>query len=223
MQISKFPILLCALALCGGMTLRAEDNAAQAAARAALMQKMQQIEGNAATATGWAAPVQTPATRPAQEVSATTAPMTTETGDTPAQAAARAALEAKYQQLGSKAAATSECSAAVQSTSATASAPAVCLAAPMTNEMGDTPAQAAARVALEAKYRQLGAHSLSMHKFTKGYAPSGGMAERQIIAPPPPVSLSKAEKLSWLLSKYESDQLSPEQYQKMRADIIAGN
>ena len=50
MQISKFSILLCALALCGGMTLRAEDNAAQAAARAALMQKMQQLEGNAATA-----------------------------------------------------------------------------------------------------------------------------------------------------------------------------
>ncbi len=216
MQISKFPILLCALALCGGMTLRAEDNAAQAAARAALMQKMQQLEGNAATATGWAAPVQAPATRPAPAVSDTTALMTTEMGDTPAQAAARAALEAKYQQLGDKAAATSESSAA-------ASAPAVCVAAPMTNEMGDTPAQAAARVALEAKYRQIGAHSLALHKFTKGSASSGGMAERQIIAPPPPVSLSKAEKLSWLLSKYESDQLSPEQYQKMRADIISGN
>lgn len=50
MQTYKFPLWLCALALCGAMTLHAQDNAAQAAARIALLQKMQEADTNAPAA-----------------------------------------------------------------------------------------------------------------------------------------------------------------------------
>ena len=46
MQIPKFPFWICALMLCGAPTLRAMDNPAQAAARVALEQKLQELDGN---------------------------------------------------------------------------------------------------------------------------------------------------------------------------------
>ena len=49
MQISKFPLWFCALALTGGMILHAQDNPAQAAARAALEQKMKELDENPAS------------------------------------------------------------------------------------------------------------------------------------------------------------------------------
>ena len=47
MQISKFPVWICALASAGAMTLHAQDNAAQAAARAALLQKLNELDAPA--------------------------------------------------------------------------------------------------------------------------------------------------------------------------------
>ena len=46
MQISKFPLWICALALSGGMTLHAQDTQAQAAARQALEQKMNELDAS---------------------------------------------------------------------------------------------------------------------------------------------------------------------------------
>lgn len=43
-----------------------------------------------------------------------------------------------------------------------------------------------------------------------------------IQAPPPPVSAQQQEQLNELLQRYEADQISPEQYQAGRAKILAG-
>lgn len=51
MLISKFSLWTCALALCGGLTLHAQDNPAQAAARAALNQKMLELDANPSATT----------------------------------------------------------------------------------------------------------------------------------------------------------------------------
>lgn len=91
MQISKFPLWLCTLTVCGSMTLRADDTAAQAAARAALLQKMSELDSQPATA-----PTEAGSARTGSAAAAT---VSSGTGDTPAQAAARAALEQKLQEL----------------------------------------------------------------------------------------------------------------------------
>ncbi|HZI31518.1 MAG TPA: hypothetical protein VFF11_04200 [Candidatus Binatia bacterium] len=190
MQISKFPLWLCALTLCGGMTLRAEDTAAQAAARAALEQKMQELGGNSSAAPETAAPAQTaPAeTAPAQTITKTPAV------STPAPAAtAPAAVETTAPATGT----------------------------PMAAGSGDTPAQAAARAAVEQKLQQLGGYAPASSPAASGAVPEAVSSERQIIAPPPPVNMSKAEKLHWLLSLYISNQISPKQYQEQRAAILA--
>ena len=57
MQISKFPLWICALALCGGLTLHAQDNPAQAAARVALQKKMDELNNNPPPAPAIVAPV----------------------------------------------------------------------------------------------------------------------------------------------------------------------
>lgn len=46
MQISKFPLWICALMLCGAPTLQAVDNPDQAAARRALEQKMNELDAS---------------------------------------------------------------------------------------------------------------------------------------------------------------------------------
>jgi hypothetical protein len=195
MLISKFPLCVCALALCAGFTVRADDTPAQAAARAALMEKMQELQGGSAAAPQTSAPAQaapaavtpevpaqvatpqaapaqpTPAqTVPAQTEAASAAPMTTQTGDTPAQAAARAALETKMSEMG-------------------------------------TPAPSANTVAAQGKTPS---------------ARSAAMAGKPIIAPPLPISMSKEDKLAQLLALYRADKISPEQYHEQRAAILAG-
>lgn len=292
MQIPKFPLWLCALTVCGGMTLRADDNAAQAAARAALQKQMQAPAGQTSVAPKAAAPVKTiPKAMPRKAVAATVpvktaapvvaVPMTSENGDTPAQAAARAALQQQmHAQSGNASVApkavapakTKTISKTVpkQATAVTATAPvktaAPVVAAPMTSEIGDTPAQAAARAALQQQMQatqgnasvvtetsvpaqtapatpaavqvaipaagapltsQAGdtpAQASARAALSQKLQPQGGSAatsERQIIAPPPPVNMSKLDKLHWLNSIYEANQLSPEQYQAQRAAIMA--
>ena len=66
MQIPKVSLLICAVALSGSLTLCAQDTPAQAAARAALLEKMNELQANppaetTAPAPEAAAPVATPA------------------------------------------------------------------------------------------------------------------------------------------------------------------
>lgn len=117
MQISKISVCVCAFAICAGMAVHAGDTPAQAAARAALMQKMQELNGGTAVAPQTPAPAKTvtaapkkaaapaatkptPAAQPATSGAAAATPAATTSGDSAAQVAARAALEAKMAELG---------------------------------------------------------------------------------------------------------------------------
>jgi hypothetical protein len=219
MQISKLPLWICALALCGGLTLQAQDSAAQAAARAALMQKLNELNTNPPAATPSPAPatpapvtvapaaVATPApatetpaaatfapaavTSPAPAVASPEATGTVQPGDTAAQAAARAALEQKMQELPSGSSAAPQTSAPVQSAPAR---PAPVATAPA---MSAPPANAPAN------------------------APANVTGERTITAPAPPISMTKQEQLDRLLTLYKSNQLTPLQYHDQRAAILA--
>ena len=204
MQTSKFPLWICALTLCGGMMLHAEDTPAQAAARAALNQKMQEVEGAPAPAP------ETPAV--VEPAPATPAPVT----PPPAAAAVPAPTE------------TPAPVATPAPATATAAAPA---AAPATTEPvvvqpGDTEAQARARAALNEKMAEIGtpapapvptAASATASRVPAATAPGF----KPITAPALPINMTKAGKLEWLLSQYKADQITPEQYHKQRTEILA--
>ena len=207
MQISKFPLWICALALCGGVTLHAQDNAAQAAARAALLQKMQEING--------APPAASPAPAPAQPALAPAAP-----------AAVAPAVEIP-------AATTVVPAATTAPTAVETPAPAVATpaAAGTLAPAGDTPAQVAARAALLQKMQEIGGNpSTATSSAAATPAPAvkvetttpGRVAVAQpIVAPALPIALSKEQKLNALLSSYKADQLTPQQYHEQRAAILA--
>lgn len=183
MQTSKFPLWICALALCGGMTLRADDTPAQAAARAALIQTMQEMEGNSSATT------QTPASAVPQ------APVAVE----PAPSA--------------------PASVVVTPT------PAPAVVAPVAGQAGDTEAQAAARAALGKKMAEVGTPAsptvITATTSSSGAVKTKTTALKPITAPALPINTSKAGKLDWLLSQYKADQITPEQYHKQRAAILA--
>lgn len=185
MQTSKFPLWICALAVCGSLTLHAEDTPAQAAARAALLQKMQEAESAPAAAPQTPAPV-TPAP-------AAPAPVT----PPPAMVAPAPAPVVK--------------------------APAA--VAPAVGQAGDTEAQARARAALSAKMAEIRTPATST-VVTATTSPAGvtsttTTALKPITAPALPINMTKAGKLEWLLSQYKADQITPEQYHKQRAEILA--
>jgi hypothetical protein len=218
MQFSKFMPLVCAAAFCAGLICaRAEDTPAQAAARAALEQKMSDLDAqeaatNAAAMAGnpsspaMAQPSQ-PATSPAvvippsvgtQEqpgqpaaVTVTPAPVESQTpSDIAAQAATRAALDEKMRQLDAQQAATNAASATVVATTPSVTVP---VQAPV----AATPPQ------VTANY------------------PGKELGLKPIDVPPPPVSAEKEAQLQALLAKYMADQVSPEEYQQQRAAILA--
>ena len=51
--------------------------------------------------------------------------------------------------------------------------------------------------------------------------PGKDLGMKPIAAPALPIAASKEEQLQALLAKYKADQLSPEEYHKQRADILA--
>jgi hypothetical protein len=51
--------------------------------------------------------------------------------------------------------------------------------------------------------------------------PGKELGLKPIVAPPLPVSASKAAQLQALLAKYKADQITPDEYQKQRAEILA--
>lgn len=194
MQTSKFPLWICALVLGGSLTLRADDTPAQAAARAALLQQLQQMQGDASATTQSPVPAETAPAAPAAPapvvVEPTPAapdatvvvptpppavptpavePAAGQTGDTEAQAQARAALGQKMAEVG-------------------------------------TPATPTVITATTSPV---------------GVATTTTTSLQPITAPPLPINMSKAGKLDWLLSQYKADQITPEQYHTQRAKILA--
>lgn len=217
MKIPQFPVCLCALVLGAGLTVHADDTPAQAAARAALMQKLQSLQSGATSAPQTPPPAQTvpaatiapaaapvvtftPAAVSAAPTAVTAAPAVVSEGDTPAQAAARAALMQKLQTLQAGSAA-APATVTVQTTPAARSAPAAQI----------TPA---AQVAAPAPIVLSNGNSLSVQQAAR--------VDEPLAVPAPPISMTKEQKLAQLLQLYQADKISPEQYHQQRAAIVAG-
>ena len=187
MQFSKFMPLLCAAVFCAGfISVHAQDNPAQAAARASLDAKMRALDAQQAS-TNMAAPPTV--------------------ADTAAQAKAMEALQEKMFEL--------DAQQKVQTTAASSS---------------DNAAQAAARTALEEKMQQLNAQQAATNAAKPAAAtpppasanyPGKQLGLPPITAPPLPISAAKEAQLQALLAKYVADQVSPDEYQKQRAAILA--
>jgi ribonuclease E len=176
MQFPKLFVTLCATAIFNGvLCAQADDNAAQAAARAAVLQKMQELNGTTNISTPAPAPaIEVPPVQPMEVAPAVTpsAPVATVTpaptaeaapaaGDNAAQAAARAAVLQKMQEINGTANVNTPAAAPIIAAPIVAPTP----AAPVTTVTAVTPAptveaapaagdnasQAAARAALIQK------------------------------------------------------------------------
>jgi hypothetical protein len=252
MQISKLLPAICAVAVCAGsISIRAQDNQAQAAARAALMEKMSEPDAPTAptnteappiivTPSGAAleqqnppaaiptpppappepqpaptvpavAPIQTP--EPAATMSPppdNSNPVAPASSDNSAQAAARAALEQKMSQVQEpppveapiETPAPATTMPVVTEPAPSPAPPVVPMVMPATNAIA---AQPPVKPAKPADVKQAGNEP--------GFKP--------IIAPPLPISMTKEEQLQALLDKYKADQITPEEYFKQRAAILA--
>ena len=145
MLISKFTLWACALGLIGGLTLHAQDTPAQAAARAALQQKMSELDASPQVAAPASA---APASVPAVEVTPAGAAPVAETPTVAAPATA-AAVAPPVPAVAEPAPA-----ATVPETPAPAAATAPAPTTPEISPAGDTPAQAAARAAVLQKMQE---------------------------------------------------------------------
>jgi hypothetical protein len=208
MHSTKLLMIVCTMIMGAGLiSARAEDNPAQAAARAALMNSMN----------GWSNPSASPKMTTPPPVEKQPAPLMT---NTPASAS-----EAQT--------ATTIPASPAMTSSATASS--------------DTEAQAKARAALEQKMKELDAQSSgqtaspSTSKMTnviveknnagltaaeaaamKANSNAGkNLVMQPILAPPLPISPGQQMQLDALLTKYKANQITPEEYQKQRAAILA--
>jgi len=229
MQISKLIPAVCAVAFCAGfIALQAQDNPAQAAARAALMEKMNELE---------AQPVQpapppivvTPSgvmqVQPTQPTNVVTVPPRTvharpavpatetksvpgkaatqtapTTSDAEAQAKAKAALEEKMSETNKENWATPAVAPAVSP-------------APQTKPAAVSPvnpAPPAVKPAVMSPPAQINATY-----------PGKELGLKPIVAPPLPISAAKEAQLQGLLAQYKADQITPAEYHSQRAAILA--
>jgi len=207
MQTSKLFLVVCAFTLLVGVLYpRADETEAQKRAREALRQKMLESEGQPQPAVPAAPakpepPVATPAPKVAPAAATSPAPVaafSTSLPDSEAQAKARAALR---QAMG-------------ESTPGVVGSMPPSSTAFWTPAGTDNAAQARAREALWQKMRELDAQQSVVY-------PSGMYAYQPIVPPPSPLSGDKVGRLAELLSRYRTDLITPEEYHKQRAAILA--
>ncbi|HEY5233600.1 MAG TPA: hypothetical protein VIK35_08715 [Verrucomicrobiae bacterium] len=230
MQFSKFRPLVCAAVFCAGFIyVHAQDNPAQAAARASLDAKMRALDAQQGSTNMAAPPSDTAAQAKAMEAlqekmaeldaqqkvsSNVTAPPAV--ADTAAQARAMEALQEKMAEL--------DAQQKAETTAASSSS--------------DNAAQTAARAALENKLRELNAQQAAMNAGKLAAAapvqspviatppasanyPGKELGLPPITAPPLPISAAKDSQLQALLAKYLADQVTAAEYQSNRAEILA--
>ena len=196
MQFSKFRPLVCAAVFCAGFIyVHAQDNPAQAAARASLDAQMRALD--------------------AQQKVSSNVTASPAVADTAAQARAMEALQEKMAALDAQ-----------QKAETTAAA------------SSDNAAQTATRAALENKLRELNAQQAAMNAGKLAAAapvqspviatpPAGAnypgkeLGLPPITAPPLPISAAKDARLQALLAKYLADQVTAAEYQSNRAEILA--
>jgi len=213
MQISKILLAVCATTVCAGfLSLHAQDTPAQAAARAALMQSMGQPAAAAPAAPKMSPPPAAPKA-PVAPVAAVPAAapvaVSPQPIDSEAQAAARAAL---LQSMGqSDIPATPVAAPAVSTPAPAPTVPAPVVVAPVA--MAPAPATPAAPEAKPVAANPTKSSNAPVVGQEAGFAP--------IVAPPLPISAAKQQQLDALLVQYQADQISPEEYHKQRAAILA--
>ena len=222
MQISKLFSAVCAAAFCASfIAVRAQDTPAQAAARAALMDKMNELVAQPAQPVPPPVMVTPPSAtpvRPSQPTNvvvvpppavhpppAAPAPATQPMpatqvaqaapaiSDTEAQAKAKAALEQKMS----------------ETNWATPAAPPPPQTQPATTNPVKPAPPAAQPVVMPPPPPP-----------NPNY-PGKDMGLKQITAPPLPISPAKQAQLQGLLERYKADQITPEQYHAERAKILA--
>jgi hypothetical protein len=227
MQFSKFMPLVCAAVFCAGfISIRADDNPAQAAARAALEQKMQELDiqeassnAQATAAAAQPAPASVPAETPQPPaIVVTSSGATEEQPASPAagttspgideQAIVRAALDKKMRELDAQEAAQQ----AAQQSSTNAETPPVTAVAPEQPKPAETQPVQTAPVQIPVA---------TAPPPTIADYPGKELGLKPIEPPASPVSADKEAQLQALLAKYMADQVSPEEYQKQRAAILA--
>jgi hypothetical protein len=233
MQISKLKLGMCAVTLCCSVASvqASNDTPAQAAARAALYQRMQQADGITNPPASMAplpVAMQNPTT-PGPATPATPASPVADANDTPAQATARAALMKRMQMadaaggqpivINSHGAMPPENTATMTPdqlkaiADAASKANAEKAAAEQTEAEKKATAEQAATQAKQAKEAQDAAMAASYPGKEMGFQPP------QI--PASPISPGKQAKLDNLLIEYRANEISPEEYHRERAAILA--
>lgn len=200
MQTSKLLLVICAVTLlAAASSLRADETEAQKRAREALRQKMEELEGQPqptppAAPVAPKAPVAAPATPPPAE------PVVVP-GSSDSDAQARA-LEALRQRMN-------------EGQSLQPGVPGVFSSAPVavwSPGAVDSDAQARARAALRQKMLELEGQQAGLPPV---------IVFRPLEMAPSPFSGPKAGRLAELLRRYQADQITPEEYHKQRAAILA--
>ncbi|HUC86307.1 MAG TPA: hypothetical protein VL970_14005 [Candidatus Acidoferrales bacterium] len=208
MTISKLTLLFCALAVGAiGFTARADDNPAQAAARAALAQQLSSQNGPQATNA-----------QATNAVSASEAKAKAKAAAAQAKAEAKAAAKADVEQQDAArraalaAALADRTNASVQSQNMTS------------NSMASASAASAGKDKRKKKESTPAAQSSAAVQPAPatGSGNVGKNLDRQpMTGPPLPISASKEARLQALLEKYKADQITPEEYHQQRAAILA--
>ena len=199
MQISKLIPAICVAAFCTGQfAARADDNPAQAAARAALMEKMNQLEVEPAQP----APPPPIVVTPSGAAWAQTGPRTNAVTVTPPAVSKQPMAPAPQTKP-----------APVTGKAPTAPAPAASPAPPVqpaaTNPAKPVPSAFFTQVVMPANP-------------INPNSPGTELGLKPIVAPPLPISAAKEAQLQGLLERYKTDQITPEQYHTARAKILAG-
>lgn len=255
MRISNLLPAVCATALIwGGLAAAAQDNPAQAAARAALMEKMSQMNAQPSQpakpdlAPIVMTPSSTAAEKPAQPVKAAASsplpvsPKPAEAKRAPATAVASTPVPMADDSGFSPVPPPSNPNVLVIPQVVVVPAPAVSSTAAVTNQSPKSQqpaAKPAAKPTTPAKQAapevtHVAKPALPDKKLVKETAPAvkppppanvnypgKGLGFDPIVAPPPPVSEQKQAELQALLAKYQANQISPDDYQKARAAILA--
>jgi len=222
MQFSKLFSAVIAVVFFTGPAARAEDTPAQAAARAALMEKMSEVDAQQNTSApvtvdangvvptppvapaAPAVPVPAPAaveSTPAPVAPAVESVPTNSSGDNAAQAAARAALLEKL-------------NTANQQPAVSAPVLTPVVAAPSASAATVEPVIAPAPAPIAAPVAPVKPVPVMNY-------PGKDLGLKPIVAPELPISTTKEARLEALLQQYKTDQITPEQYHTQRAAILA--
>jgi hypothetical protein len=231
MRICKFLLTVCAATLCAGfISVRAQDNPAQAAARAALEQKMHEAETPQAATNMETAPpvVVTPSgaavEQPAQPTNAPmmTLPTAVPATEPPTTPVAPEGVSATNVVVTPSNATVEQMP---QPTNAPMMTPPTAISTPI-----ETPEPAATMPATNAVPLQVQPPTPAPEAqpvVMEPVQPPKTSAVKEpglqpVETPALPISMDKQAQLQALLEKYKADQITPAEYQSERAKILAG-